>query len=382
MASWPSSTAVFALLFFLISPYASVSAVRYPSTGDGACTRLFSFGDSITDAGNFVSLSPNVSVLTPPYGETFFGRPSGRFCDGRLIVDFVAEALRLPFSPPSLVGKTADDFQHGANFAVAGASALNQSFFRDLGLDLSIIPPYSLDVQVDLFKHVLQLLGATEHEREDVMSSSLFLLGEVGANDYNHLFFQNRPFETEIKPLVPKVIQHIEKAIKVLMGLGANRIVVPGTVPVGCIPRFLAMFQGNSSSGDYDAAGCLRWLNDFAEHHNHELKRMLHRIIPYDDPTVTIIYADYYGAMLEIIRNPLKHGFTKDGALNACCGDGGPYNSGSLISCNATSILCPDPSKHVSWDGIHLTEAAYRFVARGVLEGSYAEQPILSKCRC
>ena len=51
-------------------------------------------------------------------------------------------------------------------------------------------------------------------------------------------------------------------------------------------------------------------------------------------------------------------GFRKDAALTACCGDGGPHNSGVLISCNATSVLCPDPSEHISWDGLHLTEAA------------------------
>jgi hypothetical protein len=40
----------------------------------------FSFGDSTTDIGNFVS--------APPSGETFFGQASGCFSDGRLIVDF------------------------------------------------------------------------------------------------------------------------------------------------------------------------------------------------------------------------------------------------------------------------------------------------------
>jgi hypothetical protein len=47
------------------------------------------------------------------------------------------------------------------------------------------------------------------------MSSSVFLVGEIGGNDYNHPFFQNRSFSAEIKPLVPKVIQKIENATKV-----------------------------------------------------------------------------------------------------------------------------------------------------------------------
>lgn len=52
-------------------------------------------------------------------------------------------------------------------------------------------------------------------ERQDIMSSSLFLLGEIGMNDYNHPFFQNRSFTAEIRPLLPKVIKKIENATKV-----------------------------------------------------------------------------------------------------------------------------------------------------------------------
>ncbi len=53
-------------------------------------------------------------------------------------------------------------------------------------------------------------------ERKDIMTRSLFLMGEIGINDYNHHFFQNRSFTVEIKPLVPLVISKIENATKVL----------------------------------------------------------------------------------------------------------------------------------------------------------------------
>jgi len=76
-----------------------------------------------------------------------------------------AEALKLPLLTPFLVGKTAEDFQQGANFAVSGATALSQQFFKDMGQDLTIIPPFSLDVQVEWFKRVLHMLGPTEHGR-------------------------------------------------------------------------------------------------------------------------------------------------------------------------------------------------------------------------
>lgn len=53
---------------------------------------IISFGNSIADTGNLLGLSdPNdlpVSAF-PPYGETFFHHPTGRFSDGRLIIDFI-----------------------------------------------------------------------------------------------------------------------------------------------------------------------------------------------------------------------------------------------------------------------------------------------------
>jgi hypothetical protein len=58
--------------------------------GGGCFTRLFSFGDSVTDNGNWMryARSPG-AVARLPYGETFFGRPNGRFCDGRIIIDHI-----------------------------------------------------------------------------------------------------------------------------------------------------------------------------------------------------------------------------------------------------------------------------------------------------
>lgn len=48
---------------------------------------IFNFGDSISDTGN------QASFYTPPsnssYGSTYFKQPSGRFSDGRLIIDFI-----------------------------------------------------------------------------------------------------------------------------------------------------------------------------------------------------------------------------------------------------------------------------------------------------
>jgi hypothetical protein len=55
---------------------------------------MFIFGDSIFDAGNNNYIN-NISVFYRanywPYGETFFHFPTGRFTNGRLIVDFIGK---------------------------------------------------------------------------------------------------------------------------------------------------------------------------------------------------------------------------------------------------------------------------------------------------
>ncbi|KAI0491702.1 hypothetical protein KFK09_025962 [Dendrobium nobile] len=91
----PSSPFILPSLLLLSSSFSS------RPTNHGSCyTSIFSFGDSITDTGNLL-LSNGDNCLSGrlPYGETFFGRPTGRFSDGRLIIDFIAEAMGIPFLP-------------------------------------------------------------------------------------------------------------------------------------------------------------------------------------------------------------------------------------------------------------------------------------------
>nr|GEZ62617.1 GDSL esterase/lipase At1g28580-like [Tanacetum cinerariifolium]GEZ68568.1 GDSL esterase/lipase At1g28580-like [Tanacetum cinerariifolium] len=72
----------------------------------GCYTSIISFGDSLADTGNLKQQSTHSHVqaphfLFPPYGETFFHKPTGRCSNGRLIIDFLAESLGLPLIPPS-----------------------------------------------------------------------------------------------------------------------------------------------------------------------------------------------------------------------------------------------------------------------------------------
>lgn len=43
---------------------------------------------------------------------------------------------------------------------------------------------------------------------------ALFMVGEIGGNDYNYAFFQGKTIK-EIKAMVPEVVQAIKDAVKV-----------------------------------------------------------------------------------------------------------------------------------------------------------------------
>ncbi|KAM0887625.1 hypothetical protein ACQ4PT_028886 [Festuca glaucescens] len=100
----------------------------------GHFDKIFSFGDTFTDTGNGRLVDAKKSFPDPtaklPYGQTYFGRPTGRSTDGRLIIDFIAQKLGLPLVTPSLSEN--GDFSHGVNFAISAATALNVSFFKDI----------------------------------------------------------------------------------------------------------------------------------------------------------------------------------------------------------------------------------------------------------
>jgi hypothetical protein len=59
-------------------------------------------------------------------------------------------------------------------------------------------------------------------------------------------------------------------------------------------------------------------------------------------------------------------GFTSDKVeiMKACCGGSGPYHVDEKFCGGPGTTVCPDPSKLINWDGNHLTEAAYKLVAK------------------
>ncbi|KAL1204595.1 GDSL esterase/lipase [Cardamine amara subsp. amara] len=195
------------------------SATIIVASSESRCRRyesIISFGDSIADLGNYLRLSdvnhlPQIAFY--PYGETFFHTPSGRASDGRLIIDFIAEFLGLPFIPPYF-GSQNLSFDQGINFAVYGTTALDHAFLVGKGIE-SDFTNVSLSVQLNTFKQILpNLCTSSSRDCRDMLGDSLILMGEIGGNDYNYPFFEGKSID-EIKELVPLIIKANSSAIVV-----------------------------------------------------------------------------------------------------------------------------------------------------------------------
>ncbi|RID66471.1 hypothetical protein BRARA_D01609 [Brassica rapa] len=335
---------------------------------------IFNFGDSLSDTGNFLISSDvsSPSIGRPPYGQTFFNRSTGRCSDG-------PEANGLPYVIPYLQSVRTNfsvDFNKGANFAVAGATANDFNFLKERGLSVTLLTNKTLDVQLDWFKKLKPSLCKTKPDCDQYFKKSLFFVGEIGGNDYNYPLLAFRSYKHAID-LVPSVINKIINVTSALIEEGAVTLVVPGNLPIGCSAVLLERFS-DDNRWLYDTRNhCLKPLNNIAKLHNTKLQEGL-VTLRQKYTHAKIIYADYYGSAMQFFNSPSKYGFTGS-VLKACCGgEDGRYNAKPNVRCGGKgSTTCENPSTYANWDGIHLTEAAYRHIATGLISGRFTK-PSLS----
>lgn len=85
------------LVWVVLSSIAVVPTAEAKHRRQQCPTGFANFGDSLTDTGNVDNVFPFTSDSElSPYGETFFGGPAKRFCNGRVVPDFFCECSQ-PF---------------------------------------------------------------------------------------------------------------------------------------------------------------------------------------------------------------------------------------------------------------------------------------------
>ncbi|OMO81624.1 Lipase, GDSL [Corchorus olitorius] len=346
---------------------------------------IFNFGDSNSDTGG---LSASFGQAPAPNGETYFHAPAGRYSDGRLIIDFIAESLGLPHLSAYL-DSVGSNFSHGANFASAGATIRPQNTTKSQ----SGVSPFSFDVQLVQFSdfqkrsQFFNKQGIFEKllPKEDYFSQALYTF-DMGQNDLTAGYKLNLTTE-QVKASVPDILSQFSNAVKKAYNDGGRAFWIHNTGPAGCLPYVLDRFP--ITAAQVDKYGCATPFNEVAQYFNQKLKDVVSQLRK-ELPSAAFTYVDVYSVKYTLISQAKKFGFELP--LIACCGHGGKYNFNNLLRCgakikeNGKEILiaksCQNPSVRVIWDGIHFTEAANKWIFEQIANGSYSDPPIPLKMAC
>ncbi|KAF8389967.1 hypothetical protein HHK36_024487 [Tetracentron sinense] len=373
------------ILLFLVTSFLGSETSRIKAEGAFSCDPIpppavFVFGDSLSDTGNYMEAFPfYADDEDSPYGSIFFHAPSGRFSDGRLIIDFMASKWGFPFVDPYF-NNIVPNYKHGIDFAVAGATAGN----------IAGPVPFFLSLQTYHFGRFKRRVYASlnsEHKSDCLVShlptieafkDGIYMIF-IGINDIAvSLFGDNSTTPSDVKEkTVPSVVSAISKAVQDLYKEGAKNFMVFNILAIGCTPsRLVRGSQGPFNSTD--SLGCLQEYNDVVDFANLELEKSLCNIAK-QFKDVSIVVVDLYKFMLDAVANPTSNGFKESEKFKACCGyGGGPYNYSPLVFCgqNPAAKACSNPREYMSWDGIHLTDSFSQQFVEEMMEGMHYLKPV------
>ncbi|WMV47047.1 hypothetical protein MTR67_040432 [Solanum verrucosum] len=335
---------------------AIVVITTFITYSEGAPRAFFVFGDSLVDNGNNNFLATTARADSPPYGVDYpTHRPTGRFSNGLNIADLISKQLgadpTLPYLDPALDG---DKLLVGANFASAGIGILN-----DTGIQfVNILRIYD---QLDLFQQYQQrvsaLIGAEQTTR--LVNGALVLI-TLGGNDYVNNYFLTpisvRQLQYNIQDYSHVVITEYSKILTRLHDLGARRVLVTGTGPLGCVPAELALWSSNGE--------CANELQQASKIFNPLLVQMTTRLNQQLSSDI-FVAVNAMELQNDFIDKPKEFGFVT--SKIACCGQG-PYNGLGL--CTTASNLCTNRDEYAFWDAFHPTEKANKIIVKTIFTGS------------
>ncbi|KAE9619070.1 hypothetical protein Lal_00047756 [Lupinus albus] len=345
-----------ALVFISYIVMGIVMALASGFIGAEATRAFFVFGDSLVDNGNNNFLATTARADSPPYGIDFpTGIPTGRFSNGLNIPDFISLQLgsepTLPYLSPQLNGLR---LLVGANFASAGVGILN-----DTGIQfVNIIRMFSqLDYFEDYQRRLSSVIGEEQTQRR--VNEALVLI-TCGGNDFvnNYYLVPNsaRSRQFTLPNYVNYLMSEYKKLLRRLYDLGARRVLVTGTGPLGCAPAELAQRGRNGR--------CSTELMHAASLFNPQLVQIIKQLNAELGSDV-FIAANTQEMHNNFIMNPQAYGF--ETSKVACCGRG-PYNG--LGPCNLESNLCPNRDTYVYWDPFHPSERANNLIVQDMLSGT------------
>ncbi|WJX20223.1 hypothetical protein P8452_09803 [Trifolium repens] len=288
--------------------------------------KLFVFGDSYVDTGNFL----NSGSYNPPYGISFPGKPTGRFCDGRVLSDYIASFLKIK-SPTPYALRNSSELQYGMNFAHGGTGIFN-----------TLVDGPNMSVQIDSFEKLIEQKVYTKHDLE----SSIALVN-AGGNDYATFVLKNGSLQN-ISVLTESLIKQMALNLQRIHDLGINKIAIGLLEPIGCVP----MLTVKSSYEKCDEA-----FNMVSKNHSQMLLQIVKQLNK-DRGKSVFMTLDLYNSFLSIIATMQKRRVENSTGMNPlqpCCkGEDLKYFCGSVDDKGSRKYsICEKPEFSLFWDTVH-----------------------------
>lgn len=272
---------------------------------DLSYSKMYVFGDSLSDTGNIYNSSPQTFPV-------FYA--NGRFSNGLNWVDYLAEDLGL--TPTTFITQQGTQLPfpqiptQSVNFAFGGATT---------GFDNTItqVAP-ALQQQVGTYLGILQATNQTADP------NALYILW-AGANDYlptDSTWFT--PLKTP-----DQTIKNISFALDSLLNAGAKQIAVANLPSLGELPKTL----GTPDETD---------LNNLAQAHNLALQQTINSLS--QSYNAKIVSLDFASLFADAINNPGNYNLTN-------------VTQGCLL------VQCQNPNQFLFWDDIHPTTKGHQLLA-------------------
>ena len=302
---------------------AALFLLAAPALGSASpFSTIFLAGDSLSDQGNlFTSIA---SIAGPanavPASDHYF---NGRFSNGPVYADFLAQRLGLPLSP---------SFTGGNNFAYGGARTTYSS--AEQGPLNGPFPPGTFPWTLNLEVQAFNARGVQDPDALYIVFS--------GSNDIGDLIAK-LPISGFDPTMIPTLLNGIEGAVQAFAAAGARTVVVPNIPNLALTP----LVQANGPA----AIGAATF---FSNLYNQQLQALLTTLDANLDLRIIQFQLDDF--LNDIVSHPAAFGLTN---VNTACYSG-------FVVANPAGTECPNPDEFVFWDRVHPTTVVHSLIANAI----------------
>ncbi|CAN1780834.1 GDSL esterase/lipase At5g03610, partial [Linum perenne] len=300
-----------------------------------AAVKLFVFGDSYADTGNW---DKSAGSWNQPYGITFPGKPAGRFSDGRIFTDYIGKMSSSSFCFIDNFSKGSRRVQYGMNFAYGGTGVFD-----------TLIQAPNMAAQINLFQNTIE---QKTYRKQDLINSSIALVSIAG-NDYLTYIQKNGKIQ-ELPNVTKRVIAQLSSNLILIHSLGVAKVAVTTLPPIGCLP---AVAVKNSFRD------CSETWNSAAKFHNQLLQESVKSL---NDRTKSNAFEilDTFSAFMDELKKSNSSDSERNILKPCCIGVSSDHNCGDVDKSTGAKkyVVCNNPNISLFWDMVHPAQNGWHAV--------------------